>query len=510
MPKTTKPTVLIILDGWGVAPASKGNAITQAKTPTMNLLWKKYPHTILKAHGKSVGLLPKQDGNSEAGHMNLGAGRKVEQDCSIILEAIKNKTFFKNAAFLEAIRHVKKHKSKLHILSLFSTSMSAHSHPDCLLMIFNFLRFNKIKKIHLHLFTDGRDSPKYAAINLLKKIKRSFNHQVRISSIIGRSYAMDRGKRWSKTELAYNAMVLGEGIKLTNPEEAILQAYNRDESDEFIQPTVLLKKNHQFQGLISNNDALIFLNFRSDRARQLTKPFVQKYFDGFNRRKSLKNLCFVTLTDFGPDLGDILSAFPSKDVEQTLPAVLKNRRQIYIAETEKYAHITYFFNGGFADPIGGEERILVPSPKESYEKVPEMSTPLITKTFLDLLKKNFYHFIALNFANPDMVGHTGNLQAGIKAVESVDKYLRQIVKAVLRKKGTIIITADHGNIEEMINLKTGEIDTEHSTNPVPLIVVHEDKRLSLKQGILGDVAPTILELMKIEKPSEMKGRSLIR
>lgn len=519
IPKSIKPTLLIILDGWGIAPASKGNAITSAKTPIMDLLWKKYPHTILKAHGKSVGLLPKQDGNSESGHMNLGTGRQIEQDCSIILKSIQDKTFFKNTAFKEAIRHTKKHKSKLHILNLLTTPMSAHSHPDVLLAFLDFLKLQKVNRAHLHLFTDGRDSPKYAAIDLLKKLEKissraergtpSAKHQIRISSIIGRSYAMDRGKRWLNTEAAFNAMVLGEGIELESPEEAILQAYNRGESDEFIQPTVIMKKNNQPQGLISNNDALIFLNFRSDRARQLTKPFVQKYFDGFNRRKSLKNLCFVALTDFGPDLGDILSAFPSKDVKEALPWVLKNRRQVYIAETEKYAHMTYFFNGGFADPVGGEGRILIPSSRESYEKVPEMSTPLITEKVLDLLKQGSYYFIALNFANPDMVGHTGNLEAGIKAVECVDKCLAKIVRAVLRRKGTAIITADHGNIEEMINLKTGEIDTEHSTNPVPLIVVR-NKKLRLKQGSLGDVAPTILELMKIEKSGEMKGKSLIR
>lgn len=510
MSRVTKPTVLIILDGWGIAPASKGNAITQAKTPVMDLLWKKYPHTLLKAHGKNVGLFLKQDGNSEAGHMNLGAGRVVEQDCSIISKAIKDKTFFKNTAFQEAVRHIKRYKSKLHILSLLTTSQSAHSHPDHLIALLDFLKSKEIKKVYLHLFTDGRDSPKYAAIRLLKRIKKDFNHQVRISSIIGRSYAMDRGKRWPKTEAAYNAMVLGEGIKHFSPEEAILQAYNRGESDEFIQPTVIFKRNRQPQGLVSHNDAIIFLNFRSDRARQLTKPFVQRYFDGFNRREILKNLCFITLTDFGPDLGNILSAFPSRDVEQALPAALKNHRQIYIAETEKYAHMTYFFDGGFADAVGGEERVLIPSPKGSYEKVPEMSAPLITKTVSDLLKKNFYHFIALNFANPDMVGHTGNLEAGIKAVECVDRCLGKIVRIVLRKKGTLIVTADHGNIEEMINLKTGEIDTEHSTNPVPLIIAGEKRSLRLKQGVLGDVAPTILELMKIDKPAEMTGRSLIK
>ncbi len=510
MPKLIKPFVFVILDGWGLASPSEGNVISQARIPTMNSLWKNFPHAILKAHGRYVGLLPGQDGNSEAGHMNLGAGRVVEQDCAIVSKSIKNKTFFKNTAFLEAVRHTKRYKSKLHIFTLLTTAQSAHSNPRYLLSFFDFLKLKKIKKAYLHLFTDGRDSPKYNAIKLLRKLKKFFLQDIRISTLSGRSYAMDRGKRWSKTEIAYNAMTLGEGIKLKDAEEAVLQAYNRGESDEFIQPTVILKKNNIPQALISDNDAIIFLNLRSDRARQLTKPFVQKYFDGFNRRKVLKNLCFVALTDFGPDLENILTAFPSRDVEGALPAVLNNYRQIYIAETEKYAHITYFFNGGFTDPIGGEERLLIPSVNEPYQNHPEMSAPFITEAVLGLLKKSVYHFIALNFANPDMIGHTGDLKAGIKALECIDSCLNKIIKVVMKKEGTVIITADHGNIEEMLNLKTKEIDTEHSTNPVPFIIVKRGiKEMRLRKGVLGDVAPTILELMEIKKPSQMKGKSLI-
>lgn len=505
-----KPFVLIILDGWGIALPSSGNAISLAKTPTIDKLWKKFPHTILKAHGKYAGLLSGQDGNSEAGHMNLGAGRIVEQDCIIISKSIKDKTFFKNTAFKEAIKHIKKYKSKLHIFALLTTSQSAHSNPKYLLSFFDFLKLKKIKRACLHLFTDGRDSPKYSAIKLLKKLKRDLPQEIRISSLMGRSFAMDRGKRWAKTEKAYNAMTLGEGIKLKDVEESILQAYNRGESDEFIQPTIILKKNNVPQGLISDNDAIVFLNLRSDRARQLTKAFVQEYFDGFNRRKTLKNLCFIALTDFGPDLGNILTAFPSRDIENTLPAVLKNYRQVYIAETEKYAHITYFFNGGFANAVGKEERILIPSPPEPFQEKPEMATPLITKTTLGILKKK-YHFIALNFANPDIIGHTGNIKAAVKAVECIDNCLNKIIRAVFRRKGTVVITADHGNIEEMINPKTGEINTEHSTNPVPFIVAndHKKRKIRLKQGILSDVAPTILELMKIEKPFQMTRKGLI-
>lgn len=510
MPKLIKPFVLVILDGWGLAPPSEGNPISQAKIPTMDLLWKNFPHTILKTHGRYVGLLAEQDGNSEAGHMNLGAGRIVEQDCLTVMESIKDKTFFKNAAFLEATRHIRKHNSKLHIFALLTTSQSAHTQPDYLLALFNLLKLKGVGKAHLHLFTDGRDSPRYAGIKLLKELNKFLGRGFQIATIMGRFYAMDRGKRWPRTELAYNALVLEEGIKAKNTEEAILQAYSRGESDEFIKPTIISKKERQSKTLISDNDAIIFLNLRSDRARQLTKPFVQKYFDGFNRRKVLKNLCFITLTDFGPDLGNILSAFPSRDVEKSLPMVLKDYRQIYIAETEKYSHITYFFNGGFTDPIGREERLLIPSVNEPYQNHPEMSAPFITEAVSNLLKKNVYHFIALNFANPDMIGHTGDLKAGIKALECIDSCLNKIVKVVMKKEGTVIITADHGNIEEMLNLKTKEVDTEHSTNPVPFIIVkRKAKEMRLTGGVLGNVAPTILELMEIKKPFQMKGKSLI-
>ncbi len=513
------PLVLVILDGWGLAPESDSNAITLADTPTMDKFYKKYPHTELTAHGKKVGLPNGQDGNSEAGHMNIGAGRIAKQDAALILDKIKNGTFYKNPALIEAVNHAKKNKSNLHIMGLLSDGQSAHSHPEHLYALLDFLKQRKFHRVYLHLFTDGRDSSPHAAARLISKLINNFENDEIISAIIGRFYAMDRIKKWSRTEMAYNAMVLAEGVCSDNPYKAISEAYNRGETDEFITPTIIVnpKKKSKF---IDNNDAIIFFNLRSDRARQLTKPFVQKDFEKknsgtFQRKKKLKNIKFVAFTDFGPDLDSVLTAFPNPDLEKTFPFVLEDYKQLYISEREKYAHITYFFNGGHGKPVNGEKWQVIPSSgRGNYENYPQMSTKKLTDIVIDKLKNKKFNFIAVNFPNADMVGHTGNLKATIKAVEVVDENLKRVYKTIKALNGTMIVTADHGNAEELRNLKTGEIDTEHSTNSVPFMIINEkfnkDKLKFRKNGILGDIAPTILDLLSIEKPKEMTGKSLIK
>ena len=508
--------ILVILDGWGLAKPNKGNAITLAETPTMNGILKKYPSTQLYAHGRYVGLPLKQDGNSEAGHMNIGAGRIVEQDAVKIGKSINDGTFFKNTALLEAIKNVKINKGKLHLMGMLSNGMSAHSEPDHILALLTFLQKNKVNNIYFHLFTDGRDSPKYAALKLVEDMERSFKNKERIATVVGRFYAMDRKKKWERTKMAYDALLLGHGHKAESARAAISESYNKGDDDEFIEPYII-----DPAGRIEDGDSVIFFNLRSDRARQLAKVFVQKDFNddnpgSFKRSKVLKDLCFVAMTDFGPDLDSITTAFPSVDLKQTLPMALSDIKQLYFAETEKYAHVTYFFNGGYSGRVNGEEQAVIASPDvKSYDATPAMESRELAKTVIYDLKNRRYDFTLLNFAAPDMIGHTGNLEAGIKCCHEVDKYLGQIIKAYLEVRGTVIVTADHGNIEEMINLATGEIDTEHSINPVPFILINKQykgaKKIGLRErGVLGDIAPTILELMGRGKPKEMTGESLIK
>ncbi len=511
-----KQVILSILDGWGISPPKKGNAISLAKTPTYNYLLKTYPNTKLVASGVKVGLPKNQDGNSEAGHMNIGAGRIVKQDDIYITAAIKDGTFSKNPAFLEAIKHAKENKSNIHLLGLLTGIQSAHVNPKHLDELLGLLKEKKVKRVYLHLFSDGRDAPKYASIDYLKKLKKEFRNGEEIASITGRFYAMDRNKKWKNSEKAYEAIVNGNGYKAVSPEKAISQAYNKGESDEFISPTVIVK-NKKPVGKIKNNDSIIFFNLRSDRARQLTKLFVQKNICDRNKtckinRNRLKNIKFVSLSDFGPDLDDILTAFPSRDLEETLPMQLKDHKQLYMAESEKYAHVTYFFNGGYKDPVAGEFREMIPSPNvDSYDEKPEMSSYKITKKLIKYINNNQYDFYTVNFANPDMVAHTGNLEAGVKAIESIDKCLKDLYEVIKNNKNiSMIVTADHGNIEEMINLETGEIDTKHSSNLVPFILVDNKlKNKRLNKGILGDIAPTVLDIMNIKKPKLMSGKSLL-
>lgn len=513
--KNFRPTVLCIYDGFGIGLKNKGNAVTQAKLLVFDSLWKKYPHTLLQASGKYVGLPPRQAGNSEAGHMNIGGGRIVEQDSTRVTASIEDGTFFKNPAFLGVIKHLRRNKSNLHLMGLLCNSQSAHADPKHLQALLKMANDHGVKKVFLHLFTDGRDSPPYLSIKLLRRLKNSFQNGEIVATIMGRFYGMDRKKAWTRTEQAYNAMVLGRGYKVDNSEDAILHAYGRRETDEFIPPSVIYYDGRP-SGLIDDNDAVIFFNLRSDRARQMTKPFVQTDFEehgGFKRKKVLQNLYFVALTDFGPDLDLVISAFPSGDLTGSLTMALSGQKQLYIAEEEKYAHVTYFINGGYADPVAGEDRVKIPSVKEAhYDRRPEMSAKKITNYVLADLKKKKHNFICLNFANPDMLAHTGNLRATIKGLEIVDACLGKIYEVIKFYHGNLIMTADHGNCDWMRDEKTGEVVTEHSRNPVPFILASPSlKNKKLKwAGYLGNVAPTILDVMDIKKPTEMTGTSLIK
>ncbi len=519
MPKQT-PFVLVILDGWGVAPPSKGNAISLAATPNMDRYTREYPNTLLDATGTAVGLEPNEMSGSEAGHLNLGAGRIVIQDSRYISEAMNDGSFFRNPAFVGAVRHIKRYQdkgAKLHLMGLLSTKDSPHSDPDHIIGLLIMAKKKGVKNVFLHLFTDGRDAHPRSSLHLLKGIKKVMDKvdTAEIASIGGRYYAMDRIKRWDRLKKAYDLMVHGKGKKALSAEEAIKSGYKEGLNDEFLEPTLIVRRDKEPVALIEDNDAVIFFNLRSDRARQFTKPFVLDEFAEFDRGEKLKNLYFVAMTDFGPDLG-VETAFPSRDVEMTLPMVLKKKKQLYIAETEKFAHITYFFNGGYADPVGGEARVMIESPDvDHYDKKPEMSAREITSVVVGNLKYDVYNFIAVNFANPDMVGHTGNIKAARKAVETVDECLGKVIETVLEKEGEAIITADHGNADEMLDLRTGEIITSHSKNPVPCVIVSErlkslGEEVQLKRGILGDVAPTILDLLGVEKPKEMTGSTIIQ
>lgn len=516
--KKIKPTVLVVLDGWGIAdPAQEGNAITPKTAPNYYNWLKKYPNGKLDASGRAVGLFPNQEGNSEAGHINLGAGRVVRQDALYISDAIKDGTFFKNQAFRQAIHHAKKYKTSAHIMGLLSNHNSAHSVPEHLYALVELLRKEKLKKVYLHLFTDGRDSGQHDAPKHLRELRKRLNGYEQVATIMGRFYAMDRNKKWSRTKQAYEAMACGKGCVAQSAEAALAQSYNRGDTDEFICPTVIVKDNRPI-ATIKDNDVVFFFNLRSDRARQLTKAFAQKDFnhenpDSFVRKNFPKNIRFVAMSDFGPDLEGVFTAFPSRDIGNGLIQTVCPRPQLCIAESEKFAHVTYFFNGGHAKHFCEEEWDKIPSPNvDKYCDKPEMNAKKIADYVIKSLKQGKFEFILINFANPDMVGHTGDFKATKKAVSVVDKQVERIIKQITICKGQAFITADHGNAEHMINLDTGEVNTEHTTNPVPYILVNSAVKITKKHlphGKLADAAPTILKMMGLEKPSEMTGKSLI-
>ena len=527
MPKLkNKPVVLVIMDGLGVAPPSNGNAVTIAKTPNLNKYITSYPVTTLNAASESVGLPWGEVGNSEVGHTNLGAGFIFYQNYPRINKAIIDGSFFTNKAFLAATAHVKKNRSRLHLVGLIGSG-AVHSHSDHLFALLELAKQQKVKEVYIHTILDGRDTifntGKGFVEELEKKIKE-IKSDAQIATVSGRFYAMDRDNHWERIEKSYQAMTSGQSEEyFKDPTEAINSSYAKKVYDEEFVPVVIGKKNKP-TAVISDNDAVIFFNFRSDRGRELTKAFILPDFEKFPRQK-INNLFFVTMTEYEKAL-PVEVAYAPSIIRNPLAKVLADNkiRQLHAAETEKYAHVTFFFNGGMEDAFNGEERLVIPSPRvASYDLKPEMSAKELTDAVLKKIDAGNHEFIVINYANPDMVAHTGNLQASIKAVEAVDKMLGRLVDGILAKNGIAILTADHGNAEELVNLQTGELDKEHSTNPVPFIVIGKDfegKSLAPEgfgndlsvitpSGVLADVAPSILCLLGIQQPDEMTGTTLI-
>ncbi|MEI6587600.1 MAG: 2,3-bisphosphoglycerate-independent phosphoglycerate mutase [Candidatus Moraniibacteriota bacterium] len=516
--KNGSPTLLVILDGYGIAPPGKGNAITLAKKPTIDRLFEMYPSTTLCATGTCVGLPDRKMSGSEAGHMNIGAGRIVPQDSKYIFDSIKDGSFFMNPAMTGAMRHAKESGSNLHVMGLMGNGDSPHSDPEHFRAILRLAKKNNIKEVYCHLFSDGRDSYPKSALEHLKYFRRIIAEESIgvIATLSGRFYAMDRAKNWKRLTLAYDAAVFARGEKAASAEEAIEKAYAAGLTDEYLLPTVILENGAPVVQ-IKRDDSVIFYNFRSDRARQFSKLFIavdEKSIlnDDMPIIDKIKNLYFVALTDFGPGL-DEHTAFPEHTILATLPMTLGQLRQLYIAESEKFAHVTYFFNGGYADPVDGEVRVMIKSPiVDSYANVPEMSAELVTNAVVAALKKKEYDFIVINYANADMVGHTGDLAATIKAVEFLDKQIESLEREVLKLGGNLVITADHGNADDMIDFDSDQPNTYHTKNPVPFLIVSEkfkDKKLR-DGGTLGNIAPTILDMLGIEKPKLMSKNSLLK
>ena len=538
---TKRPIVLLILDGWGLAPPGAGNAISQAKLTNIPRLWSSYPHTTLEASGNAVGLPRGEDGNTETGHLNLGAGRVVYQDLPRINMSIADTSFYRNKAFLTAIEHAQKHNSAIHLLGLIGAG-GVHSNMEHLFALLQLMKNQQLHRVFLHLITDGRDSPPKSALTYIAQVEDEIDRVGvgKIASVSGRYFAMDRDQRWERTEKVYRALTEGVGLTAANAQAAVSQAYAQKISDEFIEPTLI----HAVGGksnLINDNDALIFFNYRIDRPRQLTKAFVLADFTSttaaagydpyavkyhkkhtqiitptapFARKKLLNNLLCVTMTEYEKNLACEV-AFPPMPVEMPLGEVIANQglKQLRLAETEKERFVTYYFNGLRELPYRGEDRIIVPSAQvATYDLHPQMSTFEITEVFMHKLNESTYDFIVINFANPDMVGHTGVIPAAVSACKITDECVGKIVEATLGKNGACVITGDHGNVEEMIDPVTGGIDTEHSSYPVPFICVSNEMQNQtsvLPSGMLADIAPTCLTLMGIQIPAQMTGRNLL-
>ncbi len=506
-----KVTMLMILDGFGDNRNKDGNAIKLAKTPNIDKLVKKYPNTDIFTSGLHVGLPEGQMGNSEVGHTNIGAGRIVYQELTRITKSIEDGDFFSNPEFIAAIENCKKNHSKLHILGLVSDG-GVHSHIRHLYGLLEMAKRRDFEDVYVHCFLDGRDTPPASAESYISQLQEKMKEKGvgKIATLSGRFYSMDRDKRWQRVQKCYDALVNGEGIKAGDAIKAIEDSYQKEVFDEFVEPTVICNSNEPV-AKIEENDSVIFFNFRPDRAREITRSLVDKDFNEFETKKM--DLYYVCFTSYDETMPNVHIAFKKERLNNTFGEVVArhNLTQLRIAETEKYAHVTFFFNGGEEKQYPGEDRILVPSPKvETYDMKPEMSAYEVTDKVCEALENDKYDVVILNYANTDMVGHTGSLQAAIKAVETVDECVGRVVKIIEEKKGNLIITADHGNAEQMIDYKTGEPHTAHTTNPVPIILVTDNKDYKLKEdGKLADLAPTMLDLMGIEKPEEMTGESLL-
>lgn len=544
---TLKFVILAVLDGWGISAPSAGNAISLANAININRYQVSYPHTQLQASGESVGLPRGEAGNTETGHLNLGAGRIVYQDLMRINMSIADGGFFLNKALLGAIEHATKFNSNLHIMGLMGAG-GVHSNLEHLFAILQLCSRNKFNRVFLHLFTDGRDSPPTAAKMYIDKLREVIKREGvgQIASLMGRYWTMDRDFRWDRTEKAYNALTKGEGSLVKNCEEAIETSYNNGKTDEFIEPSIFTDSLGKPIALIKDNDSVIFFNFRVDRPRQLTRAFVfndftkanssiafdpflvkykKKHLDQntqielpFNRGPKLNNLYFSTMTEYEKSIVEegAVTVFPSESVDMPLGRVISENgyKQLRVSESEKERFVTFYFNGQQEIPFDLEERLIVPSPKVvTYDLKPEMSAVELTDEVLAKIKiGNDYKFILINYANPDMVGHTGNIGAAVKACQTTDECIARLANFTLAYDGALLITSDHGNCEEMIDAQTGQIETEHSTNPVPFIVISKDlmgKGDTLPSGVLADVAPTVLGLLNLSIPSQMTGRNLL-
>lgn len=507
-----KPVMLMILDGFGIAKASDGNAVSLAKKPNFDRLIKEYPHSTLEASGMAVGLPEGQMGNSEVGHLNIGAGRIVYQELTRITKAIADGEFFENEELLKAMKNAKENNSALHLMGLLSDG-GVHSHINHLKGLLEFAKKEGLTKVYVHAFMDGRDVAPSSGKEFIEKTEEMMKEigVGKIATINGRYYAMDRDNRWERVELAYNAIVRGTGNTANSAIEAIEESYKNDKTDEFVVPTVILE-NGEPTATVKSGDSVVFFNFRPDRARELTRALTQKDFDGFNAEKL--DLTFVTMTQYDKTFEGVMVAFKPQTLKNTLGEFVANKglNQLRIAETEKYAHVTFFFNGGVEKPNKNEDRALIASPKvATYDLKPEMSAYEVTEELIKRIDSDKYDMIILNYANPDMVGHTGVIPAAVKAIETVDECLGKIADKILEKNGSLFITADHGNAEVMIDPETGAPFTAHTTDPVPFVWVSNDaKGKSLENGKLSDIAPTMLHEMGLEAPEEMTGHSLIK
>ncbi|MFA5128769.1 MAG: 2,3-bisphosphoglycerate-independent phosphoglycerate mutase [Patescibacteria group bacterium] len=521
-----KPVMLAILDGWGIAPEGKGNAVAGAETPNIDKLIATYPAMTLRASGEEVGLSWGEMGTSEVGHLNIGTGRIFYQTLPRINKAISDCSFFRNKVLRDAAAHVKKNKSSLHLMGLVSNGR-VHTTIEHLYALLKFAKEQKIKNVFIHCFLDGRDTIYNSGLDFIEKLQGKIKEcgVGKIATISGRFYAMDRDNRWDRTEKAYRAIAEGKSEEyFSDPLEAIKKSYAKKVYDEEFVPVVILERKKPV-ATISENDAMIFFNYRADRARQMTKTFVIPDFDKFGRDNFPPKLFFATMTEYEAGL-PVEVIFPPEEIKVCLAKVLSEAglKQLHIAETEKYAHVTFFFNGMKEEEFPGEDRIIVPSPHvASYAEKPEMSAKIITEKLVKEIMSRKYDFIVVNFANADMVGHTGNYKATVEAVETVDKCIGQLADIILPMGGVLALTADHGNAEEIVNLQTEEMDKEHSTNPVPFILAGRELKdrvgaacppgtdLSLMSpvGVLADIAPTILKIMNIDQPEEMTGTTLI-
>lgn len=507
-----KPTVLMILDGYGLNESTAGNAVYEGKTPVMDKLMAECPFVEGNASGMAVGLPDGQMGNSEVGHLNMGAGRIVYQDLTKITKSIKDGDFFENPALLAACENVKKHDSALHMFGLVSDG-GVHSHIEHIFGLLELAKRQGIEKVYVHCFLDGRDTPPSSGKEYVEQLEAKMKEMGvgQVASVMGRYYAMDRDNRWDRVEKAYNALVNGTGETAESGPAGIQASYDAGATDEFVLPTVVVKDGSP-AATIKDNDSVIFFNFRPDRAREITRTFCDDHFEGFDRGERIKTT-FVCFTDYDVTIANKLVAFVKDEITNTFGEFLAahDMTQARIAETEKYAHVTFFFNGGVEEPNKGEDRILVKSPKvATYDLQPEMSAFEVCDKLVDAIKSDKYDVIIINFANPDMVGHTGVEAAAVKAIEAVDECVGRTVDAVKEVNGQMFICADHGNAEQLIDPETGAPFTAHTTNPVPFLLVNADPAYKLRDGgCLADIAPTLIELMGMEQPKEMTGKSLL-